>query len=203
MYKCKALSLDWCRAREIFPVDTSGTVIAEEKDHKTSCLFWSVLFQRKFRQSRTRVSSPLIECLEKYQADYWATGSNCHNQAVLINYRPQANVCVLSLSLYLSLPLFLFPPTQWSLWHIVHQSYFSSRPQLLNKWGRWCDPIEYRGKLIAFITSELLMRKPLTRACFVSWLLASSQCVCLLGRLYSGWQSWAIGRRQYEETQTS
>lgn len=50
-------------------MEVSGSLIPDEKDHKTGHLFRSVLFQRKFRQSRTKVSSAPIECLEKYHAD--------------------------------------------------------------------------------------------------------------------------------------
>lgn len=54
----------------------------------------------------------------------------------------------MSLSLCLSLPVFLLPPLspQCLLWHIVHKSYFSSRPQILYKWGKCCGPIECWGK---------------------------------------------------------
>lgn len=92
---------------------------------------------------------------------------------------------------------------QCLLGHMLHKSYFSSWPQILNKWGKCCDPSEYRGKPYSLYVGEQLMRKPLTRACFVLWLPASSQFICLPGRLYSGRQSWAMGRGQCEETQTS
>ena len=91
----------------------------------------------------TRISSALVECLAKYQPDYGATGSNCHNQALLINYRPQTNVCspptpppLLPLS---SLPL----NPVFTLAHC----YFSTQPQLLNKWENALKHIEY-GKTL-------------------------------------------------------
>lgn len=75
-------------------------------------------------------------------------------QAVLIKHRPQAIVCTdsqclsLCLCLCASVCLSLLPPLspQCLLWHIVHKSYFSSRPQILNKWEKRCGPIECRGK---------------------------------------------------------
>lgn len=86
----------------------------------------------------TRVSSALVECLEKYQADYGATGSNWHNQALLINYRPQTNVC--SRPHPSPLPLSSLPLP------LAH-SYFSTQPQLLNKWENALKRIGY-GKTL-------------------------------------------------------
>lgn len=108
----------------------------------------------------TRISSALVECLAKYQADYGATGSNCHNQALLINYRPQTNVC----SPPIPPPLLPLSSLPLSPVFILAHCYFSTQPQLLNKWEKALKHIEYGENLTAFIVRERLMRKPFDKS---------------------------------------
>lgn len=146
----------------------------------------------------TRVSSALVECLGKYQADYGATGSNCHNQALLINYRPQTHVCprcptLPSHSLSLSLSI------QCSLWH----SYFSAQPQLLNKWENALKRIEYGENLIAFIVREQLMRKPFDKSSLCVPASGLQPVYLLAGTTIFRQAELSNGEWQHEETQTS
>jgi hypothetical protein len=93
------------------------------------------------------------------------------DQALLINYRLQG----LSLSL---------SPSQ------VYSAYtFFFYPSLSLQMGKCSETFSTGENLIPFIVCEQLMTS--TRS--VSWLLASSQCVCFLDGLSSGKSNWTMG----------